>query len=217
MSSSRTVRVDGPTWARLQGSGPGPEPLASALAEHRVARVRGLVTAVGGVRGVRTRVTVRGGQVVVIARRLARVEGETRVEPGALVSFCTVEAMWPAVARMLPDVDVLRASSRVAAGPVGRSLELSQQAAAERLEREEFAVQVRVEARPTGDGPVVEWAKQWSVADGRLVDVRLRGRQWALTERSAGSVAAELRWAIIGAIDATGGDGSIDAPAREDA
>jgi hypothetical protein len=55
----------------------------------------------------------------------------------------------------------------------------------------------------------VVWARQWSVTDGRLLDVRTHeDGSMKLAERPPGSVAAELRWAMLGAIDATSNPGS---------
>lgn len=203
MTGSKTLRIDGPAWSRLQASKPGKDALAAILAEHRAAPVRAFMTTVGRDRGVRTQVTVLGGQVVVVARRLARDGGETRIEPGAQVTFSTVDAMWPVIARTLPDVPQLRAPSSAASGIPERELGLPREEVTQLLEREEFGLQVRVEAWRQSDAPAVTWVKQWSVTDGMLLDARLRGAAWALTERPVGSVATELRWAIIGAIDTT--------------
>ena len=70
------------------------------------------------------------------------------------------------------------------------------------LDDEEANLQVVVEAWPTPDRPTTIWARLWSVVDGKLLDVRRRDGVVTPVERPAGSVAAELQWALVGAIDA---------------
>jgi hypothetical protein len=98
---------------------------------------------------------------------------------------------------------LLRAPASAVAGRPDRVLELAQDEALELVSREDYALQVRVEAWKGGEAPLVTWARQWSVIGERLVDVRQEGQRIKLVERPAGTVAAELRWAIVGAIDTT--------------
>ncbi|MFC4631935.1 hypothetical protein ACFO6V_27090 [Promicromonospora alba] len=207
MTLSRTLRVDGPEWSRLQelirtgvhDSGTA----AEILAEHRDAPVRGSLVAAHRDRGTETLLTMSGDQIVLVTQRLARVDGRRRVEPGAQVTFTTPEDLWRSIARTLPDTGALRAPSSAAAGSRDQRLELSPDATLELLSREDYALRVRVEAWCGGEMPSVAWDRQWSVADDRLLDVRREGATIKLVERAAGSVAAELRWALIAAFDAT--------------
>ena len=71
------------------------------------------------------------------------------------------------------------------------------------VQDEEATLAVVVEAWPTPSAPRVVWSRWWSVAGGRLLDVQLRDDGVRLVEREPGAVAAELRWALVGALDAT--------------
>ncbi|WP_344100940.1 hypothetical protein [Myceligenerans crystallogenes] len=153
----------------------------------------------------RTEFFLLGERAVLVSRRLAKIEGSIRIEPGAQVTFSLVDDLWPGVARTLPDVPQLRAPASEAAGTPDRELDLPEPDREALLARETFALQVTVEAWPDSDAetPKVLWARHWSVADDRLLDVRAGEGTVKLVERPAGSVAAELRWALVGAMDAT--------------
>jgi hypothetical protein len=70
------------------------------------------------------------------------------------------------------------------------------------LADEDANLQVIVEAWPTPDRPTTVWGRLWSVVDGKLLDIRRRDGEITPMERPAGSVVAELQWALVGAIDA---------------
>jgi hypothetical protein len=55
---------------------------------------------------------------------------------------------------------------------------------------------------PTPERPTTIWVRLWSVVDSKLLDIRRRDGEITPVERPAGSVAAELQWALVGAIDA---------------
>jgi hypothetical protein len=148
MTDSKTMRIDGPEWARLQKvplTATNDSP-AQILAEHRDAPVRGRLVAVNRDRGVQTDLSMLGGQIVLVTRRLARVEGQQRIEPGAQVTFTTTDGMWQALARTLPDVPQLRAPASATGGMPDQELDLSHDAAMALVEREDFALRVLVEA-----------------------------------------------------------------------
>ncbi|MEU4383979.1 hypothetical protein [Promicromonospora sp. NPDC023805] len=168
MTLSRTLRVGGTEWSRLQElirTGAHGEDAA----EHRNAQVRGSLVAAHRERGTETQLTMQGGQVVLVTRRLARVDGRRRVEPGAQVAFTTPEGLWPSIARTLPDISMLRAPSSATAGEPDQDLELSREATLELLIREDYALRVRIEAWHGGGLPSVVWARQWSASDDRLL------------------------------------------------
>ncbi|MEU4385250.1 hypothetical protein [Promicromonospora sp. NPDC023805] len=206
MAGAKTLRVEADAWTRLQESARGgsDDGLAGILAEHLIAPVKALLVTTQGDRGVRTRLTMVRGELVLVTQRMALVDGETRIEPGAQITFSDPEALWPALARTLPDMSVLRApADAVANEPDRRLTDLTPEGVAELLGREEANLQVSVEAYREGGVPAVQWGRLWSVVDGRLIDVRTRDGEVRLVERPAGSVAKELRWALVGAVDAT--------------
>lgn len=209
--ASRTLHIDGPEWVRLQKepSSGTRDSLAQILAEHRDAPVRGRLVAVNRDRGVQTDLSMLGGQIVLVTRRLAQVDGQKRIEPGAQVTFTTADGLWQALGRTLPNVPQLRAAASATGGIPDQDLDLSHAAAMAFVGREDFALRVLVEAWTGTEAPAVIWARQWSTTDGRLLDVRTNeDGTMKLTERPPGSVAAELRWAMLGAIDATSNPGS---------
>jgi len=63
--------------------------------------------------------------------------------------------------------------------------------------------------------PTVVWTRWWSVAGGQLLDVQVDDDGARLVQREPGALAAELRWALAGAVDATSGAGDAPAPAGD--
>lgn len=206
MPGSRTLRVETAEWQQLQRAARAgaTDGVAGILADHLAAPVRALLVTTSGDRGVRSRLTMVGGQAVIAAQRIASVEGEIRAEPGAQFTFAGPDELWPSLARTLPDTELLRAPASAAVGddqPLAPGFEEAQKL----LGREECNLRVQVEAWRGGDVPVIVWGRLWSVADDRLIDVRADDGDLRLVERPAGSVAKELRWALTGAISATAG------------
>ncbi|GAB3171146.1 hypothetical protein GCM10027059_38850 [Myceligenerans halotolerans] len=204
MPGSRTLRVETEEWRQLQRAARAgaTDGVAGVFADHLDAPVRALVVTTAGDRGVRSRLTMVGGQTVIAAQRIASVEGEVRAEPGAQFTFTGPDELWQSLARTLPDTELLRAPASAAVDD-DEPLTLAFEDAQELLGREECNLRVQVEAWRGGDVPVMVWGRLWSVADGRLIDVRIDGDDLRLVARPAGSVAKELRWALTGAIDAT--------------
>ncbi|GAB4084697.1 hypothetical protein GCM10028784_13270 [Myceligenerans cantabricum] len=206
MPGSRTLRVEPEEWQELQRNVRDgvTEGVSGILVDHLSAPVKALLVTTAGDRGVRARLTMVGGQAVVVAQRIASVEGETRVEPGAQITFTGPDELWESLTRALPDDELLRAPAAAVDGP-DRTLDLSAEAAQQLLTREECNLRVQVEAWRGGEAPVVVWGRLWAVVDDRLIDVRTDDGELKLVDRPAGSVAKELRWALTGAVDATAG------------
>lgn len=206
MPGSRTLRVETEEWQQLQRAARAgaTDGVAGILADHLDAPVRAVLVATSGDRGVRSRLTMVGGQAVIAAQRIALVEGEIRAEPGAQFTFAGPDELWRSLARTLPETELLRAPASAAVGD-DQPLALAFEDAQKLLGREECNLRVQVEAWRGGDIPVMVWGRLWSVAGDRLIDVRADGDELRLVARPAGSVAKELRWALTGAISATAG------------
>lgn len=206
MPGSRTLRVETEEWQQLQqdARADATDGVAGILADHLAAPVKVLLVTTAGDRGVRDRLTMVGGQAVIVTQRMAAVEGETRVEPGAQITFTGPDELWSSLARTLPDTELLRAPASAAVDD-DQPLDLPLADAQALLGREECNLRVQVEAWRGGDTPVMVWGRLWSVVDDRLIDIRTDDGELRLVERPAGSVAKELRWALTGAIDVTGG------------
>ncbi|RPF20664.1 hypothetical protein [Myceligenerans xiligouense] len=204
MPGSRTLQVETEEWQQLQRAARAgaTDGVAGILADHLDAPVRALLVTTAGDRGVRSRLTMVGGQTVIVAQRIASVEGELRVEPGARITFTDPEDLWSSLARTLPDTDLLRAPAAAAVDD-DQPLSLPFEEARKLLGREECNLRVQVEAWRGGDRPIMVWGRLWSVTDDRLLDVRTDDGELRLVERPAGSVAKEVRWALVGAVDAT--------------
>ncbi|MBE1875561.1 hypothetical protein [Myceligenerans pegani] len=204
MPGSRTLRVETEEWRRLQRAARAgaTDSVAGIFADHLDAPVRALLVTTAGERGVWSRLTMVGGQSVIVAQRIASVEGEIRAEPGAQITFTGPDELWRSLARTLPDKELLRAPAS-AAVEGDRPLALGVDDAQRLLGREECNLCVQVEAWCGGDVPVMVWGRLWSVVEDQLIDVRADGDELRLVERPAGSVAKELRWALTGAVDAT--------------
>lgn len=223
MADSRTLRVETSEWQRLRRAArAGAEDgVAGVLADHLAAPVKAQFVTTAGDRGTRSRLTMIGGQAVLVTQRIASVGTDTVTEPGAQITFTGPDALWTAIARTLPDTPLLRAPA-TAAGTGDHTLDLTPEAALRLLDRETYALRVRVEAwaspaAPSSEDadpipdpgpeerrtPLILWNRLWSVVDDRLIDVRTDDGDPLLVERPAGSVEKELRWALTGALDAT--------------
>ncbi|PUB29035.1 hypothetical protein C8K30_103461 [Promicromonospora sp. AC04] len=210
--------------------GGGGTAVGTALAEHQKAPVRATLVATSGDRGSTARLTLVDGRVLLVLQAIAERDGETVIAPGAELRFVQPENLWAALQAALPPIAALRAPASAVGAPVTDPASAAdadgdgddtaatdsptsadptkprpsadQAWPATALDHEEANLQVIVEAWPTPERPTTVWARLWSVVDGKLLDVRRRGGAITPTQRPAGSVAAELQWALVGAIDA---------------
>lgn len=208
--AGRILELDAKQWAAVRAEaldGGGATAVGTALAEHLSAPVRATLVSTSGSTGTVTRLTMVGDRVLLVMQVIAERDGETRLAPGAELRFATADELWPALTPALPPFEVLRAPASAvpgpaqgatpSSGPVGDQAELLRL-----LDDEQANLQVTVEAWRDGDAPVKVWPRLWSVVDGKLLDVRTDDGELAPVERPAGSVAAELQWALVGAADA---------------
>ncbi|WP_277211438.1 hypothetical protein [Isoptericola croceus] len=204
---------------------------SAALGQHLRAQVRATLRARAGLVGGTTGLTVVEDRALLVhdAVRGGSTDDDVAAASAQVeVLLARVEDLWPAVASTLPPFEVLTAGAERAAPAREQSRTVLDAQAAERMRTgtdvaslppvaqlivraEQASVTVTVEAWPTPAAAQVVWSRWWSVADGRLFDVQMRDDHAELVERGAGDVAAELRWALVGAIDATTRP-SIDAP-----
>ena len=199
MAAGRILQLDAEQWATVQEQareGGGGTAVGTALADHREAPVRATLVATSGDRGSVARCTLLDGRALLVLQAIAERGDQTVLEPGAELRFVQPEHLWTALQAALPPVDVLRAP----ASAVGESW--SATARPPTSASEEANLQVTVEAWPTTERPATVWARLWSVVDGRLLDVRMRDGEVIPVERPPGSVAAELQWALVGAMSA---------------
>ncbi|WP_435736297.1 hypothetical protein V5D56_16095 [Cellulosimicrobium sp. PMB13] len=220
-------------WAELRELGIGDEhggvepAWAAAIGQHLLSPVRATLRASTGTIGATTGLTLVDDRVLLIHDAVRRGPGPRDPEVTAVsrhvdVVLVRVDDLWPAITRFLPPLHQLTAGAR----PSGRSSSLpttpldraqveslrtgtdvdTLPAAARAVVQDEHAsFAVVVEAWPTPAGPSVVWSRWWSVAGDLLLDVQLRDDGVRLVERAPGAVAAELRWALVGAIDVTAG------------
>lgn len=201
---------------------------AAAVGNHLVAPVRAALSATAGDQAGTTRFSLVDDRVLLTqegARGTAGPAGLDVAEVSAHVEvvLARVDDLWPALTRYLPPLPQLTAPARPARRasdtPVtvldhgqtermraGTGLDDLPPAARAVAEGEEAAVVVVVEAWPTPAAPTVVWTRWWSVASGQLLDVQVDDDGARLVEREPGALAAELRWALAGAVDATSGE-----------
>ncbi|MBK8460843.1 MAG: hypothetical protein IPL43_12215 [Micropruina sp.] len=216
---ARAMRLDAEQWAsvvaRAQAAAIGdaekagePDSLVAAVAQHLVAPVRASLVATAGRLGTMTRLTLVDDRALLVTQPMAEQAGETRVDGEVQLVFAKPDEIWTAIASALPPLAALRAPAAAAAPAEAVALAADQVAAL--LEREQANVQVRVEAWREATQPAVVWGRLWSVVDDRLLDVRTSEGALKVTERPFGSVAAELQWALVGAVEATTAPSSHD-------
>jgi hypothetical protein len=223
MAAGRILRLDTEQWASAQTQareGGGGTAVGTALAEHHDAPVRATLVATSENRGSATRLTLVDGRILLVLQAIAERDGETVIAPGAELRFVQPENLWTALQAALPPVAALRAPANAAAStaraasadetadgqtsddPPSPGSGADQVWPAVALDDEEANLQVMVGAWPTPERPTTVWGRLWSVVDGRLLDIRRRHGEITPVERPTGSVAAELQWALVGAIDA---------------
>lgn len=207
--TGRILELDAKQWSAVRAEalkGGGVTAVGTALAEHLGAPVRATLVSTSGSAGTVTRLTMVGDRVLLVMQVIAERGGETRLAAGAELRFVTADELWPALAPALPPFEALRAPASAVPGAQGAPT--SSNPAADRaelvrlLDDEQANLQVTVEAWREGEAPVKVWPRLWSVVDGKLLDVRMDDGVVAPVERPAGSVAAELQWALVGAVDA---------------
>lgn len=223
MAAGRILQLDAEQWSTVQEQareGGGGTAVGTALADHQHAPVRATLIATSGGRGSIARLTLLDGRILLVLQTIADRDGETVAPPGAELRFVQPENLWAALQAALPQFEVLRAPASAvgavsadaapgptlddAPGPAAGSGAAGTDKVwpAAILDDEEANLQVIVEAWPTPERPTTVWARLWSVVDGKLLDVRRRDGEITPMERPAGSVAAELQWAVVGAIGA---------------
>lgn len=207
--TGRILELDAKQWSAVRAEaldGGGVTAVGTALAEHLGAPVRATLVSTSGSTGTVTRLTMVGDRVLLVMQVIAERDGETRLAAGAELRFVTADELWAALTPALPPFAALRAPASAVPGaqgappssnPVGDRAELVRL-----LDDEQANLQVTVEAWREGETPVKVWPRLWSVVDGKLLDVRMDDGEPAPVERPAGSVAAELQWALVGATDA---------------
>jgi hypothetical protein len=223
--AGRILELDAKQWAAVTAEardGGGSTAVGTALAEHLGAPVRATLISTSGSNGTVTRLTMIGDRVLLVIQVITERDGETFLAPGAELRFATVDELWPALTAALPPFEALRApASAVPSGAVGTppsSGPVADRAELLRLLDDEQAnLQVTVEAWRETEKPSVVWPRLWSVVDGKLLDIRTDDGEVAPVERPAGSVAAELQWALVGAVDATTPDPDVDPDATPNA
>lgn len=207
--TGRILELDAKQWSAVRAEalkGGGVTAVGTALAEHLGAPVRATLVSTSGSAGTVTRLTMVGDRVLLVMQVIAERGGETRLAAGAELRFVTADELWAALAPALPPFEALRAPASAVPGAQGSPT--SSNPAGDRaelvrlLDDEQANLQVTVEAWRDGEAPVKVWPRLWSVVDGKLLDVRMDDGVVAPVERPAGSVAAELQWALVGAVDA---------------
>ncbi|MFD6140083.1 hypothetical protein [Promicromonospora sp. NPDC060271] len=219
--TGRILELDAKQWSAVRAEaleGGGVTAVGTALAEHLGAPVRATLVSTSGSTGTVTRLTMVGDRVLLVMQVIAERGGETVLAAGAELRFATADELWPALTPALPPFEALRAPASAVPGALGGTT--SSAPAGDRaelvrlLDDEQANLQVTVEAWREGDTPVKVWPRLWSVVDGKLLDVRTDDGAPAPVERPAGSVAAELQWALVGAMDVATRE--TDAPSGAD-
>jgi len=164
---------------------------------------------------------LRGGRgIAVHQRQLSEATGAGTVVTGSedLVEVTLFDEvkLWPALRRLLPPLEAVRAPAKAAplgstpAAVLGADTDLNAlpEPAAGLVSSEDANVTLSVTAAPEG-GPAHVWAGMWSVKDGHLYSVRTRTAgtpdgtttEAVMTEVPAGHIAHELIFAVVGGHD----------------
>lgn len=206
---SKVIRLAAAEWADLLAGGArgsllldeesrGVEATVAAMVQ---APVRATLLATAGDTGAATRLMLSGDQVLLVTEPVSPREGQIVASGEVQLTFVDAAGLWPAIAAVLPGLEALRAPA--VAGSGGTEIAGSPESIEALLQGEEANLQVRVEAWPDAESASRVWGRLWSVVDGRLLDVRSSGGRLRLRERPPGAVAAELEWALAGALAET--------------
>lgn len=182
------------------------------LVRHGSAPVRASLVATAGSRGSVARASLVGEEVLVIFQAIAEHDSRVLIEPGAELRLATPQTLWAALQAAIPPLDLLRAPAKAAGHEpapghssrsgidLGHGIDNGAVWPGARLDDADVVLQIVVEAWPTPDRLAGFWSRLWAVADGILFDVQRRDGTLTRTPRPAGSVAAELQWALAGAM-----------------
>jgi hypothetical protein len=182
------------------------------LVRHGSAPVRASLVATAGSRGSVVRASLVGEEALVILQAIAERDGRVLIEPGAELRLATPRTLWAALQAAIPPLDLLRApANAVGHEPapehvsrtgmdLGPDIDDGVPWPGVTLDDADVVLQIVVEAWPTPDRLASFWSRLWAVADNTLFDVQRRDGTLTRTPRPAGSVAAELQWALAGAM-----------------
>ncbi len=176
------------------------ESLAAVLAEHMSAPVRATLVGAADGLGMLVRLTQAADGALLVAQPVRDVEGRTVPDGSVQLSYAPSPS-WRELAELLPPVAALRAPAVQGQHADGRVVVLPDPAGGE----VEASLHLRVEAWVPGVETPKVWARAWVVRDGELFDLRHRDGGLVAVQRPAGSVAAELEWALAGAVDVIAG------------
>jgi hypothetical protein len=196
------------------GPNVAPSP-ADLLVRHGSARVRASLVATAGSRGSVARASLVGEEALVILQAIVERDGRVLIEPGAELRLATPRTLWSALQAAIPPLDVLRApASAVGHDPGPEDSDGTATISipgigdgapwpGATLADPDAVLQIVVEAWPAPDRLASFWSRLWAVTDDTLFDVQRRGGALTRTQRPVGSVAAELQWALAGALSVT--------------
>lgn len=196
-----------PTAAFRAGPKDTPSPV-DLLVRHGSAPVRASLVATAGSRGSIARASLVDDEALVIVQAIAERDGRILIEPGAELRLASPQTLWPALQAAIPPLDALRApANAVGHDPRPEDSDRTDTAFDDgapwpgtTLDDADAVLQVVVEAWLTPDRLARFWSRLWSVTDDTLFDVQRRDGTLTRTQRPAGSVAAELQWALAGAM-----------------
>ncbi|MGI5190210.1 hypothetical protein ACQEVI_18885 [Promicromonospora sp. CA-289599] len=205
-SSMPPVKESGAAVFRV-GQRVAPSPV-DILVRHGSAPVRASLVATAGSRGSVARASLVGDEALVIVQAIAERDGRVLIEPGAELRLAAPQTLWSALQAAIPPLDVLRApANAVGHDPRPEDSDRTDTAFDDgapwrgaTLDGADAVLQIVVEAWPTPDLLARFWSRLWAVTDDTLFDVQRRGGTLTRTQRPAGSVAAELQWALAGAM-----------------
>lgn len=199
----RSAVLSGDAWGRAVDAaraGRDGDELVAEVARQLAAPVRGTIVASRGDVQTTTRLTLCGEHALLVTQAGRRAaDGRQRFAPERQVTVAAVEDLWAALTEAIPPVDVLRAPAHggadrgavVARGAQGVAL----------VDAADARLDLVVEAYD-GEVPCEVWARAWAVVDDRLLDLRSGDGELVVRERTPGAVAAELEWALVGAVAA---------------
>ncbi|MEU4387861.1 hypothetical protein [Promicromonospora sp. NPDC023805] len=178
------------------------------LLRHGSAPVRASLVATTGSRGSVARASLVGDEALVIVQAIAERDGRVLIEPGAELRLAAPQTLWSALQAAIPPLDVLRAPAN-AVGHDPRPPDSDRTDTAfddgapwpgTTFDDADAVLQIVVEAWLTPDRLARFWSRLWAVTDDTLFDVQRRDGTLTRTQRPVGSVAAELQWALAGAM-----------------